>query len=56
MISLLGFIFVNKYKLLILSEDPYQSKVERLDELNFLLRKKDDQPLLGLEQPQPELV
>ena len=35
-------------------EDEYQIKVARLNELNFLLSKKDDQPQLGLEQPQPE--
>lgn len=56
MIPLLGFIFVNKHKLLILSEDPYQSKVDRLNELNFLLSKKDDQPQLSLEQSQPQLT
>ena len=32
-------------------ENEYQSKVQRLNELNFLLSKKDDQPQLGLEQP-----
>lgn len=37
-------------------EDEYQIKVERLNELNFLLSKKDDQPQIGLEQPQPELA
>lgn len=37
-------------------ENEYQSKVQRLNELNFLLSKKDDQPQLGLEQPQPELT
>lgn len=56
MISLLRSIFVNRYKLLTLPEDEYQIKVACLNELNFLLSKKDDQPQLGLEQPQPELV
>ena len=37
-------------------EDEYQIKVARLNELNFLLSKKDDQPQIGLEQPQPELA
>lgn len=37
-------------------EDEYQVKVARLNEMNFLLSKKDDQPQLGLEQPQPELA
>ena len=37
-------------------EDEYQIKVARLDELNFLLSKKDDQPQIGLEQPQPEMA
>ena len=37
-------------------EDEYQIKVERLNELNFLLSKKDDQPQLDLKQPQPELA
>lgn len=56
MISLLRSIFVNRYKLLTLPEDEYQIKVTRLNELNFLLSKNDDQPQLGLEQPQPEPV
>lgn len=56
MISLLRSIFVNRYKLLTLPEDEYQIKVTRLNELNFLLSKNDDQPQLGLEQPQPELA
>ena len=56
MTSLLEFIFVTWHKLLTLSEDQYQSKVERLNELNFLLSKKDDQPQIGLDQPQPEHV
>lgn len=37
-------------------EDEYQIKVQRLNELNFLLSKKDDQTQLGLEQAQPELA
>ena len=37
-------------------EDEYQIKVARLNELNFLLSKKDDQPQLDLKDAQPEVV
>ncbi|WP_373165047.1 LPD11 domain-containing protein [Agathobaculum sp. Marseille-P7918] len=37
-------------------EDEYQLKVARLNELNFLLSKKDDQPQLDLKDAQPEVV
>lgn len=47
MISLLISIFVNRYKLLTLPEDEYQIKVACLNELNFLLSKKYNQPQLA---------
>ncbi|BFL39157.1 LPD11 domain-containing protein [Agathobaculum massiliense] len=37
-------------------EDEYQIKTARLNELNFLLSKKDDQPQLDLKGAQPEAV
>ena len=37
-------------------EDEYQLKAARLNELNFLLSKKDDHPSYNLKDAQPEVV